>query len=169
MNGLVLAEVKQTEIEDENDPRIVLRFEILPSSKAPRVKLFEVVHRRDFPYPALIVEPSELPTYLRRRYYSPGISESISLMTSMSSLMSKPGEWVENENVCATPQEFVRKLGQVLASTEIKSAVMSVLARSQEELEEKPLSVTPPPTATPPPANNGEPGTTDGDVETDKQ
>jgi len=66
-------------------------------------------------------------------------------MSAPTGAISRPGQWIENENVCATPQEFIAKLGHVLASAEIKSAVMAVLVRSQEAAEQRPPSPTPPP------------------------
>ena len=136
MNGVVIAEVRQVDVQDEekSESRTVLRFEVMTADKKLRIKLFEVMHRRGFAYPVVINEPTELPTYLRRKYYAPSVGEFLSSTASMAKIISKPGSWVENENVCSTPKEFKEKLAKVLASMEVKSAVMSVLATAQQDL-----------------------------------
>jgi hypothetical protein len=130
MNGLVEAEVKALTITDNEDPRISLRFEISSTTSPHRVMLFEAAHRADFAYPVALIGPTRrLPSYLREKHYAPSVSEIMS--SAVSATLSK-GRWIEPDgSICATPQEFTLKLRELLASVEIKSAVMAMLKPAQ--------------------------------------
>ncbi len=54
MKGLVSAEVKSLAVDDNADPRLLLRFEIFSIPQTRRVKLFEAAHRLDFSYPVVL-------------------------------------------------------------------------------------------------------------------
>ncbi len=136
MNGKVRGEIEEMVIELEQEPeqsRIVLNFYVVTANDSLRVKIFEVTHRKGHPYPAAITSHENLPNYLRDRYYKPGYKEAfVSGSIAMSIAGDINGEWIENDGVCSTPKEFLDKLEITLATPEVKSAVMSVLAAASK-------------------------------------
>ena len=132
MNGLVKAEVKSL----NQDQRVSLRFEISSATSSQRLMLFEAAHRHDFAYPVALFGPTgNLPSFLREKHYEPSVSELLSTVGTVgkfSDILSSKGRWVANESkICATPQEFTERLKELLASVEIRSAVMSMLNPGQ--------------------------------------
>ena len=127
-NGLLAGDV----VRHENGDRIVLGFEVVARRADVRARLFEVQHRLEYEYPALIVAPDEkLPEYLRDRVYVGGLSELLlSPGAKIAQAMHGPGEWVENEWIASSPKEFSEKVKAVLARPGVKAVVISLLARS---------------------------------------
>ena len=128
-NGLLAGDV----VRHENGDRIVLGFEVVARRADVRARLFEVHHRLEYEYPALIVAPDEkLPEYLRDRVYHPSMGDALQGMaaTTVSQALKKPGEWVENEWIASSPKEFSEKVKAVLARPGVKAVVISLLARS---------------------------------------
>ncbi len=136
MNGKVRGEIEEMVIELDQEPeqsRIVLNFYVVAANDSLKVKILEVTHRKEHPYPAAITSHEKLPDYLRKRYYKLGISEEFVLgSTAMSAARDMNGEWIENDGVCSTPKEFLKKLKITLGTPEVKSAVMSVLAAASK-------------------------------------
>jgi len=130
LNGFVNASVKSGIVGTKDEAREIHRFEISSKIGERRVKLFEISHRPDFSFPVRIYSDSRLPDFLRAERYEASLSENLATMSGLADVgiaLSVPGRWVKNENVCATPGEFMQKLTKVLASTEVKSAIMAVL------------------------------------------
>jgi hypothetical protein len=110
--------ISETQLED----RTVLSFLMLNREFGSTLSLFEVNYRRGFPYPALIVPPSQaVPQFLIRKQYVPAPFEA------MPPMLEK-GRFLENPWVCGTPSEFSSKLGDLLQRDSIKSIVFSFLA-----------------------------------------
>lgn len=129
-NGLLKGQVRKREDGD----RVILGFEIVPHNVDTRVRLFEVHHRAEFGYPAAIILPkAKLPAYLKKERYVPsklGIAEVLSEVQ---------GEWVENEWVATSPQEFSERIADVFSLPHIKTRVLSLLARANEAVDESGL------------------------------
>ena len=120
-NGLLAGDV----VKHENEDRIVLGFEVVAPRAQVRARLFEVQHRLEYGYPALIVPPDErLPDFLKAQVYRP----SHSIADVMRSI--EPGKWVKNEWLASSPSEFSKTVETVLARPGVKAVVLSLLARS---------------------------------------
>lgn len=119
-------------VRHENEDRIVLGFEVVATHAAVRARLFEVQHRLENAYPALIVPPDEeLPSFLNDRIYRPGRRGMISdAMEMAAQVAGRPGEWVKNEWLATSPKEFSEKVEAVLSRPGVKAVVLSLLARS---------------------------------------
>lgn len=123
-------------VERQSGTRITLSMVLTCSNTNIQVSLFEVLHEKGTPYPALIDAPTEsmsIPTYLQREQYIPG-KPSLLAPQNWSQMLARyehvagtPGRWVENEWVCATPAEFSEKLTKLLARDDIKVQIVSLL------------------------------------------
>ena len=137
MKGKVLGEIDEVATDVQDDPkqsRITLQFFVVAANEKLRIKILDVTYRKKFDYPAAITYQSELPTYLRKKYYKPGRPAFATL--GLSIMGEQSGKWIDNEGVCSTPDEFREKLEETLATAEVKSAVMAVLAAASEEIDE---------------------------------
>lgn len=124
-NGILVGHVVKFTGED----RVVLGFEVESPRLDTTARLFEVQHRLKLEYPATIIPPTEqLPDYLKDRVYHPG-SRSIREIIAPS----PEGKWIENQWVGSTPVEFSQRVETVLARPEVKSIVISLLARSSRD------------------------------------
>lgn len=145
-NNLLEGQVRRRKDGD----RIILGFEIVPHGVETRVRLFEVHHRAEFDYPVAIMFPSvDLPEYLK---VNP--AQSSNLMKALKAGIVNPniappvgspdfsqflGERTEINWVATSPQEFNEKLKAVFALPQIKSRVLSLLARATEANDESGL------------------------------
>ncbi len=131
MNNILQGRV--TRLEGEG--RVILGFEVI----APRIdqtkRLFTVQHQSDAEYPALVVPPDDnLPGYLKgRREFLPGsplagVMAMEAVRVAMESINPTP---VDVEWVATTPNEFEQRLAKVLKSSAVKSAILTLLSRSQ--------------------------------------
>jgi len=118
-NGLLAGDV----VRHENPDRIVLGFEVVATRAEVRARLFEVQHRVEYEYPALIVPPDEkLPDFLTVRSVARSIMEAARSQTGRDS--------PKNEWLATSPKEFSEKVEAVLARPGVKAVVISLLARS---------------------------------------
>jgi hypothetical protein len=138
--GLVEGEVVREEFaaKEGEEARIVLKFEIFSSRAQKRMKLFEVSHQSETIYPVALEPPTDtLPEYLQERVYvegRPGIADAAIRQIGHSHLaqfIGTPGRWVDREWIAGTPLKFVEKVKLILQMQTVKSAVMSLLAKSQ--------------------------------------
>jgi hypothetical protein len=123
--------------EDVLDDRVVLGFVIKNKDHQMALKLFEVMHRREYAYPVSInPPPSQLPEFLQKRRYKPGTPGIAEVMADFSSfgaitaLQGTPGRFVDNEWVCSTPREFMGKLKELFSKDYVKSLLISIIAPS---------------------------------------
>lgn len=133
--GLIAGNVVREEVKSESEEtKVVLRFEIASARVDKRIKLFEAAHRDGFEYPVSLTPPSdELPNYLKEKYYQPGMSEIMSIITqNQFDLLKQKGCWIENDWVASSPIAFANKVQSILSMPSVKSAVMSLLAKSKE-------------------------------------
>ena len=131
-NGLIRGEI----LRHETDDRIVLGMEIVSLRVDSRVRLFEAQHRREFEYPVAIKShQSGLPQFLKREYFVPGRSTLASVVSTLGAIdvafKGASGEWQTNEWVANSPIEFTDLVGKILGTSEVMSAVISLIARSQ--------------------------------------
>lgn len=123
-NGLLIGEV----VTMPTDDRVVLGFEISAPRIATRVRLFDVQHRGDQEYPAVILPPKDdLPQFLKQKYYVPSMREVYS--GGDDEFTTDTGYWIENKWVASSAKEFSEKVHEVLALPSVKAAVMSLLSR----------------------------------------
>ena len=120
----------------EGEGRVILGFEVI----APRIdltkRLFSVQHQTDAEYPALVVPPDDdLPGYLKGKSDVPAgspfavaMAKGEAIQRAMKPLFPPP---IDMEWVATTPKEFTDRLARVLASSSVKSAIVSLLAKSQ--------------------------------------
>lgn len=130
MNSLLQGQVVKTDTGD----RIILGFEV----NAPKIdvtkQLFTVQHQSDAEYPVLLVPPDDdIPGYLKgeaNRTISPpaggGAIEALRIVAEQLNPPSVGVEWV-----AASPEQFSNKLERILNSSTVKSAILSLLAKSQ--------------------------------------
>lgn len=123
--------------EDVLDDRVVLGFVIKNNEHQMALKLFEVLHRREFAYPVSIIPPpSGLPEFLQKRRYdpgTPGIAEVMAVTSkirAIAAMQGTPGRFVDNEWVCSTPREFVGKLKELFSKDYVKSQLISIISPS---------------------------------------
>lgn len=130
MNGLLVGEV----IEDEQSDRRVLRFEVVSLRADTRVKLFEIHQQKKLAYPVAVIPPNfELPEFLSKEYYRPGLEDLMKRTSAFSGgLLGPPelrkGQWVKNDWVASTPLELSKLLRSVLEMPVVKSTVISLLS-----------------------------------------
>jgi len=142
MNSLLQGQVVKTDTGD----RIILGFEV----NAPKIdvtkQLFTVQHQSDAEYPVLLVPPDDdIPRYLQEQVLIPGQPERRipSVMKTLNSVFQNehmnedtivPAEeprLLVSEWVAASPEQFSNKLERILNSSTVKSAILSLLAKSQ--------------------------------------
>lgn len=130
--GLLRSDIARVETSD----RIGYRFEVIASRLDYRCTLFEVIHRKDFVYPCIILPPEPLPEYLRPRRYESGpmeeVRNALAASQNVMQMLNQKGKWVDNEWLCPTQAEFIEKLRNVLGSPEVVSTISSLIARSLE-------------------------------------
>ncbi len=126
-NGLIRGEI----LRHESDDRIVLGMEIVSLRVDSRVRLFEAQHRREFEYPVAIKShQSGLPSFLQAKYFVQGTISGSDF--GLGQVMKEAiGGWQTNEWVANSPMEFTELVGKILGTSEVKSAVISLIARSQ--------------------------------------
>lgn len=126
-NGLLMGIVESHDGED----RRILAFEVLAQILDSKVRLFEVHLSKDFDYPAAFILPNlNLPDFLQKEKYVPSASAA-------EVVRSLKGQWVENEWVATSPQEFSERTAQVLDHPSIKGRVLSLISRSQAAIRQK--------------------------------
>ena len=114
--------------EDRLNDRIVLGFVAQNSQTQDSVRLFEVSHQAQQPYPARIDPPSvELPSFLKRERYEPGLLE-IPVVETLTK-----GRTVVNRWICSTPKELRKMLADLAESSEVKSRIVNLVAPSIDE------------------------------------
>jgi hypothetical protein len=128
-NGVLSGDVVRHETED----RIVLGFEVVADRINERQRLFEVQHRPEFEYPVAIVPPDDtLPDYLKSRRYVPSPREMVGVIApAIGSVFAQKGDWVKNEWLATSPDEFVIKIETILQMPTVKAAVISLLSRAK--------------------------------------
>lgn len=104
--GRLVVSIVESQLED----RTVLAFEVTNSAFALELYLFEVSHRLDQAYPVAIEPPaSDIPEFLKKERYvagTPGVLKHLPTSVMMESFQGRPGRYVTNSWVCATPTEF---------------------------------------------------------------
>jgi len=123
-------------VRHEGEDRVVIGFEVESVRAGSRIRLFEVQHRLELEYPAAIVPPdASLPDFLKKRVYRASFDDIAKVVNAASSraVLTRPGEWVENEWVASSPSEFVDKVAEVLGSASVKGIVLSLLSRTGQD------------------------------------
>jgi len=119
-NGLLTADVVKHTAED----RVVIGFDVQSVRSGNRVRLFSAEHRVDFEYPIAMSPPAELPAFLKAEVYEPGLAIGTAPVFGRS---------VQNPWVASSPTEFSQKVRDMLATPTVKTAVLSLLARSSRQ------------------------------------
>lgn len=135
MGSLILGFVEKSISEN----RIDLKFIVKSNRFDAQYCLFTVMHRKEFDYPVAIDPPDiDLPNYLKKQYYQPSVTESVSdalkagnQFNTLGLLLSSSGKTIENAWVAATPKEFSDKIGVILKSAEVRSVIVSLMAQAQ--------------------------------------
>lgn len=122
-NGLLTANVVKHSAED----RVIIGFDVQSVRSGNRVRLFSAEHRLDFEYPIALSPPAELPRFLQTEVYVPGLAD-------LSAAVSRPGHHVQNPWIASSPTEFQKKVQDMLATSSVKAAVLSLLARSSRQM-----------------------------------
>lgn len=124
--GLLTLELQPAESQSGNAMMIVHAKDI-PGNRT--TTLFSVVHRKEEVYPVAIQpEKDDLPNFLKKTYYKPGIRDI--------SVAGMGGYEVQNKWVADTPAEFRTKLEEIFNDTNVKQAVFSLLAHTPSVQEE---------------------------------
>lgn len=92
--------------------------------------LFSIVCRPNHPYPVMIQPKDEdLPDFLKKSYYEPGLSGLANINTS---LFGTQGKKISNEWVADTPPEFRKKLADAFNLGIIKSEILNLASSATE-------------------------------------
>ena len=135
--------IRETRLPD----RVVLSFIVKNDAYKLEHNLFEATYQPGRTYPIAIEPPAtDIPEFLIRKRFIPGTSGFPFSSMSLTILGASPGKTIENEWVCATPQEFLEKLKTVLALDHVKSIIISLLAPAQflpaEDMDEPPQELS---------------------------
>ena len=131
-NGLLTGSIAKTTAQD----RIVLALEVDAPVLETTVKLFECQYQSLCDYPVLVVPPDPLPAYLRPRIIrkaKPVVPGSLQMLRDA---MGTPNEWIDNKWLASDPVEFADKIESVIRSPEVKSILLSLIARTQQRQEQ---------------------------------
>lgn len=124
----LLTLVLQTAESESGNTMIVVHTKHTPDNRT--TTLFSVVHRASTPYPVTIQpENEDLPNFLKRSYYDPGLSVTIPGIS---------GREVENEWVSDTPAEFCKKLQRAFNLGSVKREVLGLVTHSPATEDELP-------------------------------
>ena len=129
--GLLTGNIAKTTAQD----RIVLALEVNAPVLETTVKLFECQYRSSCDYPVLVIPPDPLPAYLRPRILrkGKGVLGAVSgIEQRMSDAAGTPDVWDNNKWLASDPGEFADKVETVIRSPEVKSILLSLIARSQQ-------------------------------------
>jgi hypothetical protein len=120
-HGALTLVFQEAKSESGND-MIIVHAKHIPSNRT--ATLFSVVHRPNTPYP-ITIQPKndDVPTFLRKSYYKPGIADS--LINSADDFGTR-GKTVTNHWVSDTPSEFRTKLGEVFNLGIVKSEILNL-------------------------------------------
>ena len=113
------------------EQEVLLSFELTAPTLDFSSILFKVRHRSELEYPALIIPPEPLPSFLRSTIrvekVKKGLLGSLNLAQPFDERVTveEPNPWLATSDT-----EFSDKIGEVLQSPEIMSVITNLLAKS---------------------------------------
>lgn len=134
-NGILVGHVERL----AGTERVVLGFEVESPREEKRVRLFKAEHRKDFEYPVALQDPNaDLPEFLCKRKYRPGDVEPYDDYFAGNDDDDYPappnaGAWYDDEWVADTPTEFSAKVEKLLAQSNLKGLLLSMITRTRRK------------------------------------
>lgn len=137
-NGLLVGDI----VKHVGEDRITLGFEVQARLTDKRVRLFGVQHREEYEYPVAIQPPNEeLPDYLKERVYEQSFGDVIGSVARATKpilmateIATAPGKWVQNEWVASSPEQFTKKVEELLSRPAVKAIVISLLSHARQRM-----------------------------------